>query len=55
LAKVIWTARSLADMSDIGDFIAKNSPRYARMTIERFLETAKMIERNPRIGRRVPE
>jgi addiction module RelE/StbE family toxin len=55
MVKIIWTARSLSDLEDIGEFISKDSPRYAGLTIEKLIETAKMIERNQKIGRIVPE
>jgi len=55
MAKIIWTAKSLSDLEDIGNFISKDSMRYAKLTLEKLLETAKLIERNQRIGRIVPE
>jgi toxin ParE1/3/4 len=55
MAKIIWTARSLSDLEDISDFISKDSIRYAKLTLEKLLESAKMIERNQKIGRIVPE
>ena len=33
----------------------KDSIQYAKLTLEKLLETAKLIERNQRIGRVVPE
>lgn len=55
MVKIIWTARSLSDLEDIGEFISKDSPRYARLTLEKLIETAKLIEQNQKIGRIVPE
>lgn len=55
MANIIWTARSLSDLENIGDFISKDSTRYAKLTLEKILKTAKMIERNQKIGRIVPE
>ncbi len=46
MVKIIWTARSLSDLEDIGDFISKDSPRYAKLTLEKLLEMTKMIKRN---------
>lgn len=44
MVKIIWTDRSLSDLEDIGDFISKDSPRYAKLTLESLLETAKMVQ-----------
>ena len=55
MVKIIWTGRSLADLADIGDFISKDSQRYAKLTLEKLIENAKLIERNQLIGRIVPE
>jgi toxin ParE1/3/4 len=55
MVKVIWTARSLTDLGEIGEYISKDSMKYAKLTLEKLIETAKLIEHNPRIGRIVPE
>jgi toxin ParE1/3/4 len=55
MAKVIWTARALADLEDISEYISKDSSRYAKMTLEKLLERAKMVGSNTLIGRIVPE
>lgn len=55
MVKIIWTARALHDLEDIADFISRDSKRFARLTIEKLIETAKIIEENQLIGRIVPE
>jgi toxin ParE1/3/4 len=55
MVKIIWTNRALTDLAEIGDYISRDSYHYARLTIERILGTAKYIETNPLIGRKVPE
>ena len=55
MVKIIWTARALADLEDIGEFISKDSQRYAKLTLEKLIERAKMVEQSPKIGRIVPE
>jgi toxin ParE1/3/4 len=55
MVKVIWTARSLKDLEEIGEFISKDSFKYANLTIEKLLEVSKLIEQNLLIGRIVPE
>ena len=54
MVKIIWTARALKDLEEIGEYIAKDSPNYAKLTLEKLLETAKLIEQNQLIGRIVP-
>jgi toxin ParE1/3/4 len=55
MVKVIWTARSLTDLEEIGDYISKNSSKYAKLTLEKIIETGNLIEDNQLIGRIVPE
>jgi len=55
MVKVIWTARSLKDLEEIGEYISKNSSKYAKLTLEKLIEMAKHIESNQLIGRIVPE
>jgi len=55
MVKVIWTARSLTDLEEIGTYIAKDSSNYAKLTLEKLIETAKLIENNQLIGRIVLE
>ncbi len=37
MVKIIWTERSLTDMEDIAQFIAKDFPKYAKLTVEKIL------------------
>lgn len=55
MVKVIWTARTLTDLEEIGDYISKNSSKYAKLTLEKIIETGNLIEDNQLIGRVVPE
>jgi toxin ParE1/3/4 len=55
MVKVIWTARSLKDLEEIGEYISKDSLKYAKLTLEKLIEMAKLIEANRLIGRIVPE
>jgi toxin ParE1/3/4 len=55
MVKVIWTARSLKDLEEIGEYISKDSSKYAELTLEKLIETANLIEHNQLIGRIVPE
>jgi addiction module RelE/StbE family toxin len=55
MVKVIWTGRSLKDLEEIGEYISNDSPKYAKLTLEKLIETAKLIEVSQLIGRVVPE
>jgi plasmid stabilization system protein ParE len=54
MVKVVWTQRALDDLKDIGDYISKDSFKFAKITLEKLVETASIIENNPLIGRYVP-
>ncbi len=53
--RVIWTRKALADLREIHDYIAKDSPRYAQIQVERIQTAALKIGRFPQIGRIPPE
>jgi toxin ParE1/3/4 len=55
MVKIIWTGRSLKDLEEIGEYISKDSPKYAKLTLEKLIETANLIESSQLIGRVVPE
>lgn len=35
MIKVVWTERSLIDLDDIAEYIAKDSPKYAKITLKK--------------------
>lgn len=55
MVKVIWTDAAIQDLNDIGDYIAKDSERYAEITIQRLFESVDILENNPKVGKMVPE
>ncbi|MDX2188804.1 MAG: type II toxin-antitoxin system RelE/ParE family toxin [Bacteroidota bacterium] len=55
MVKIIWTQRALFDLEDIGEYISKDSTKYAKLTLEKLLNTADLISNNPFFGRKVPE
>jgi toxin ParE1/3/4 len=55
MVKVVWTQRALLDLEDIGEYISKDSIRYAKLTLEKLLDAASLIVINPLLGRIVPE
>ena len=55
MVKVVWTQRALYDLEDIADYISKDSIKYAKLTLEKLVDTATVIAINPLLGRIVPE
>ena len=55
MVKIVWTDQAIQDLNDIGEFIAKDSERYAREVIKTLFESMTIIESHPKAGRIVPE
>lgn len=55
MAQIIWTNRALKDLEEIGEYISRDSFRYAKLTLQSLINTARIIENNLLIGRIVPE
>jgi len=55
MAEIKWSSQAQRDLSIIADFIAKDSKKYARITIEQILERVDLLKSNPKQGRIVPE
>jgi plasmid stabilization system protein ParE len=50
-----WTDPALDDLEIIRDYIAKDSPYYAKRFIERIFDAAEKFQNHPQMGRLVPE
>ena len=55
MAEVIWTDNAIADLNDIGEYIAKESIRYAELTITKLFAAPDILEEYPRKGSIVPQ
>ena len=55
MVKVVWTDSAIFDLDDIGEYIAKDSERYAQLTVSRLFESVDILEEHPRAGKMVPE
>lgn len=55
MVKINWTQQSLSNIDDIADFIAKDSVKYAKLQVLRFIIAVDVLLENPKIGRVVPE
>jgi plasmid stabilization system protein ParE len=55
MVKLIWSPRSLQDIEDACEYIAKDSPRYAYFFAERIVRFIETITSQPYLGAVVPE
>lgn len=55
MAAVIWTEKSLTDLEDIFDYIAADSPFYARHQVEKIITSVERLQAFPSSGRPLPE
>lgn len=55
MVKLVWTELSTEDLKVIFDYIAKDSVRYASITVNKIYNRAQDIIDNPYAGRVVPE
>ena len=55
MVKIKWTQNAIQDLNDIGDYISKDSIRYAELTVEKLFNSVDILEQNPFAGKMVPE
>jgi toxin ParE1/3/4 len=55
MVKVVWTDSAIKDLNDIGEYIARDSQRYAELTVEKLFNSVDILEKNPKAGKMVPE
>ena len=55
MARLNWSERSVNDLRSIGEYIANDSPKYARITVKSIREKARLLINFPGLGRVVPE
>jgi len=55
MVKVVWTTSALEDLDNIGEYIGKDSLKYAIITVEELFESVDILEEHPRAGPVVPE
>lgn len=53
--RLVWSERSVKDLSAIGDYIARDNPSAARAHVRKLAQAARRAGRYPRSGRIVPE
>ena len=55
MVKLVWTELSTEDLKELFNYIAKDSVRYASITVNKIYNRAQDIIDNPYVGRVVPE
>lgn len=55
MVKLIWTEQAINDLGDIGNYIEKNSEKYAKLTVKKLFERPYILKTFPQAGRIVPE
>ncbi|MCD4679678.1 MAG: type II toxin-antitoxin system RelE/ParE family toxin [Bacteroidales bacterium] len=55
MVKVIWSDSALFDLNDIGEFISKDSFRYAQITVESLFNSVEILKSYPKAGKMVLE
>lgn len=53
--RVTWSGRALADLEAIAEFIAQDSPSYAKTVVGKVVAQTRNLSAFPRSGRIVPE
>ncbi len=55
MAKITWSLQALADISEIGLFIERDSAHYAEVIVNRLYSSVDRLIEFPLSGRQVPE
>jgi plasmid stabilization system protein ParE len=50
MAQVIWSDSALQDLRDIGEYISKDSERYAEITVNLLFTATDVLEDHPKAG-----
>jgi len=55
MAEINWTDQAIEDIDNIAQFIAQDSPGFARIQVQRFFTRVEILKTQPKLGRMVPE
>ncbi len=55
MAGLIWSEKALSDLEEIYDYIAHDSPYYARQQVEQILSSTERLRQFPESGHHLPE
>ena len=51
MVKIVWTDQAIQDLTDIGEYIANDSERYAREVVQSLFESVQLLKSHPKAGR----
>jgi toxin ParE1/3/4 len=54
MAKLIWSENAITDLENIYDFIAKDSPFYAKAQVDKIVNSVERLSLFPESGRQIP-
>ena len=55
MVEIKWTDFAIENLNDIGDYIEKDSFRYAEIVVNSLFGAVDILEQYPQVGRVVPE
>ena len=55
MTQIIWSPQAIEDVEAIRAYVARDSPRYADLLVERLVSAVEHLETDPLSGRVVPE
>lgn len=55
MVKIVWTDQAIQDLTDIGEYIANDSERYAQEVVQSLFESVHLLISHPKAGRIFPE
>ncbi len=55
MTAIRWSPQAADDLEAIRAYIARNSPHYAHLAVQRIAASIELLADNPRMGRVVPE
>ncbi len=50
MAEISWSKYALADLNEIAEFISKDSPRYAELTVKKLYHKVEILKDYPKAG-----
>jgi len=53
--RIVWSKRAAQDLDSITEYIAADSPTYARIVLKNIVNQTRILARFPQAGRKVPE
>lgn len=55
MTRIVWAPQAVEDVEAIRVYVARDSPHYAQLVIDRIVVAVALLEGSPRSGRVVPE